>query len=120
MRRDPAKAILVLDAMLEFFDGGRRWMRGDVFDAGKEKACLIGAAVLCAAEPRDEYQIILGEPDRNAYHYLYIAFSKTLAFKRYLQPDCRLDLEFLQRHFPQLHPHREADPRGQRHCPSRA
>ena len=28
MRRDPAKAIVVLDAMLEFFDGGRRWIRG--------------------------------------------------------------------------------------------
>ena len=28
MRRDPAKAILVLDTMLEFLDGGRRWTQG--------------------------------------------------------------------------------------------
>jgi hypothetical protein len=93
MHRDPAKAIAVLDAMLESFDGGERWMRGDVYDAGKEKACRIGAAVLCAVKPRDKYQIILGEPDHNAYHYLYMAFTKTSAFKRYDDLDRRLDLE---------------------------
>ena len=93
MRRDPAKAILVFDAMLQFFDGGRRWMRGDVYDTRKEKACLVGAAVLCAAEPRSEYQITVGEPDHNAYHYLYTAFTKTSAFKRYDNLDTGLDLE---------------------------
>ena len=41
MRRDPAKAIVVLDAMLEFFDGGRRWIRGQLRD--KDGRCLVGA-----------------------------------------------------------------------------
>jgi hypothetical protein len=42
MRRDPAKAILVLDAMLEFFDSGRRWTRGEFHNQGGHR-CLIGA-----------------------------------------------------------------------------
>ena len=42
MRRDPAKAIAVLDAMLEFFDGGKRWMRGQLQD-GQGNRCLVGA-----------------------------------------------------------------------------
>jgi hypothetical protein len=92
-RSNPAKAVQVLDAMLEFFDGGRRWTRGALFDSGNTKACLVGATVLCATKPREEYQIILGEPDRDAYHYLFIAFTKTSAFMRYLHPDRRLSLE---------------------------
>jgi hypothetical protein len=43
MRRDPAKAILVLDAMLEFFDGGRRWTQGELLDETGQNRCLIGA-----------------------------------------------------------------------------
>jgi hypothetical protein len=43
MRRDPAKAIAVLDGMLEFFDGGRRWMRGRLRDFHSQQRCLIGA-----------------------------------------------------------------------------
>jgi hypothetical protein len=43
MRRDPAKAILVLDAMLEFFDGGRRWTQGALHDETGQNRCLIGA-----------------------------------------------------------------------------
>ena len=42
-RRDPQKAIQVLDTMLEFFDGGRRWTRGMVLDASGQHRCLIGA-----------------------------------------------------------------------------
>lgn len=42
MRRDPARAILVLDAMLEFFDGGRRWTR-QLLNDGMGNRCLIGA-----------------------------------------------------------------------------
>jgi hypothetical protein len=42
-RRDPAKAIAVLDAMLEFFDGGRRWWRGSMYDVSGERRCLIAA-----------------------------------------------------------------------------
>lgn len=41
-RRNSAKAIAVLDAMLEFFDGGRRWTRGVLRDAAAERRCLIG------------------------------------------------------------------------------
>jgi hypothetical protein len=43
MHRDPAKAILVLDAMLEFFDGGRRWTQGELLDESGQNRCLIGA-----------------------------------------------------------------------------
>jgi hypothetical protein len=43
MRRDPAKAVQVLDTMLEFFDGGRRWTRGTLCDQYGERRCLIGA-----------------------------------------------------------------------------
>ncbi len=43
MRRDPARAILVLDAMLEFFDGGRRWTQGELLDESGQSRCLIGA-----------------------------------------------------------------------------
>jgi hypothetical protein len=42
-RRDPAKAMQVLDAMLEFFDGGRRWTRGMLRDRYHQHRCLIGA-----------------------------------------------------------------------------
>jgi hypothetical protein len=42
MRRDPAKAIAVLDAMLEFFDGGRRWTRWKRIGP-KDRRCLMGA-----------------------------------------------------------------------------
>ena len=41
-RRDPAKAVQVLDAMLEFFDGGGRWTRGHLHDPIGNR-CLIGA-----------------------------------------------------------------------------
>jgi hypothetical protein len=50
MRRDPAKAIALLDAMLQFFDGGRLWIRGPVADQGWGlsgrglAACAPGAA----------------------------------------------------------------------------
>jgi hypothetical protein len=42
MRRDPAKAIAVLDAMLKFFDGGRRWTKYEFHDGGGNR-CLLGA-----------------------------------------------------------------------------
>jgi hypothetical protein len=42
MRRDPATAIAVLDAMLQFFDGGQRWIRGSLRDPCGHR-CLIGA-----------------------------------------------------------------------------
>jgi hypothetical protein len=42
MRRDPAKAIAILDAMLEYFEGGRRWTRGMLRDQHQHR-CLIGA-----------------------------------------------------------------------------
>jgi hypothetical protein len=43
MRRDPTRAILVLDAMLEFFDGGRRWTRGELVARDGQARCLVGA-----------------------------------------------------------------------------
>jgi hypothetical protein len=42
MRRDPAKAIVLLDAMLEFFNDGKRWTRGEYHNQGGHR-CLIGA-----------------------------------------------------------------------------
>jgi hypothetical protein len=42
-RRDPAKAIAVLDAMLEFFDGGKRWTRGRMATYDGRNRCLVGA-----------------------------------------------------------------------------
>jgi hypothetical protein len=41
-RSNPAKAVQVLDMMLEFFDGGRRWTRGEFHNHGGHR-CLIGA-----------------------------------------------------------------------------
>ena len=41
-RRDPAKAVQTLNAMLEYFDGGRRWMRLRLRDASGQHRCLIG------------------------------------------------------------------------------
>jgi hypothetical protein len=41
--RDPEKAILILDAMLEFFDGGKRWTQDMLSDASGQHRCLIGA-----------------------------------------------------------------------------
>ena len=44
MRRNPAKAIAMLDAMLEFFDGGRRWMTGSLGGGlFTHQRCLVGA-----------------------------------------------------------------------------
>lgn len=51
MRRDPAKAIAVLDAMLEFFDGGKRWMRGQLQD-GQGNRCLVGALQYARSDSR--------------------------------------------------------------------
>ena len=42
-KRNPEKAIQMFDAMLEFFDGGRRWTRGELQDASGQHRCLIGA-----------------------------------------------------------------------------
>jgi hypothetical protein len=39
-RRDPQKAIQVLDTMLEFFDGGRRWRRGELVSNDDNSAAL--------------------------------------------------------------------------------
>jgi hypothetical protein len=41
-RRDPAKAIPLLDLLERFFDGGRRWIKGDYRD-DYGNACLVGA-----------------------------------------------------------------------------
>jgi hypothetical protein len=43
MRRNPAKALEVLTGMLEYFDGGKRWCRGELEDQGGQSRCLIGA-----------------------------------------------------------------------------
>ena len=41
-RRDPQKAIQMLDAMLEFFDGGRRWIKW-AHHTRAGKRCMVGA-----------------------------------------------------------------------------
>ena len=41
-RRDPAKAIHMLDLLAEFFDNGRRWLKGDYHDDDGNRS-LIGA-----------------------------------------------------------------------------
>jgi hypothetical protein len=42
-RRDPEKAVQALDAMLEFFDGGSRWTRGELVTGDGQARCLVGA-----------------------------------------------------------------------------
>jgi hypothetical protein len=42
-RRDPEKAVQALDAMLEFFDGGSRWTRGELVTGDGHARCLVGA-----------------------------------------------------------------------------
>jgi hypothetical protein len=39
----------VLDVMLEYFNGGKRWMRGELRDASGEHRCLIGALRECGS-----------------------------------------------------------------------
>jgi hypothetical protein len=70
MRRDPAKAILVLDAMLEFFDGGKRWWRKELTSPNRKRACLVGAAALFSEERT--------QPDDNALNYLHAALDKEI------------------------------------------
>jgi hypothetical protein len=41
-RRDPAKALQMLDSLAEFFDNGRRWLKGDWHDDDGNR-CLISA-----------------------------------------------------------------------------
>ena len=41
-RRDPAKAVLMLDLLSEFFDNGRHWLRGGWHD-GNGRRCLVDA-----------------------------------------------------------------------------
>jgi hypothetical protein len=64
-RRDSAKAIAVLDAMLEFFDGGRRWIRGNPLREGQR--CLISALLHVAGGDGSEYH--------DACHYLRSALA---------------------------------------------
>jgi hypothetical protein len=49
-RYDPAKAIAVLDAMLEFFAGGKRWTRGKMVTYDGRNRCLVGALQHIRAE----------------------------------------------------------------------
>lgn len=41
MRRDNTNAIQLFDAMLDFFDGGRNWIRNELQRDGRR--CLMGA-----------------------------------------------------------------------------
>jgi hypothetical protein len=50
-RRDAADALLVLNTMLEFFDGGRHWTRGHM-RASDGNRCLVGALQHVRAELR--------------------------------------------------------------------
>ena len=49
-RPDPAKAVQVL-LLLEFFDGGRRWIKGGISDPQRNR-CLLGALHHIRAELR--------------------------------------------------------------------
>jgi hypothetical protein len=42
-RRDPAKAVQVLDMMLKFFDGGRRRQQAQLVSNDGQARCLVGA-----------------------------------------------------------------------------
>ena len=53
MRRDPAKAVLMLDLLTEFFDGGRRWLKGNHHD-DDGNACLFGALDYIAIADRTD------------------------------------------------------------------
>jgi len=50
MRRDLAKAIVVLDAMLEFFSGGKIWTRSGMAIYDGRNRCLVGALQHIRAE----------------------------------------------------------------------
>lgn len=55
-RRDPAKALLMLDLLEEFFGGGGRWLRGRYQDSDGNR-CLVGAI----AYVRDTHHIVSDE-----------------------------------------------------------
>jgi hypothetical protein len=76
MRRDPAKAILVLDAMLEFFEGGRRWIDGILRDDITNKRCLVGALHYVRQQQR-----IHGA---GTEHYLHMALPSIV--RKFLEP----------------------------------
>ena len=42
MNRDPGKAVLMLDLVMEFFDAGRHWTKGQYHD-GRGNRCMLGA-----------------------------------------------------------------------------
>jgi hypothetical protein len=49
---NPAKALQVIDLMLEFFDGGKRWTRWHICASGRR--CLIGALYHIREQPAIE------------------------------------------------------------------
>jgi hypothetical protein len=71
-RRDPSKAVLMLDLLTEFFDSGRRWGRGHPEWEGRR--CLIGALLHVAEGDRSEHH--------DARHYLRSALAS-------VRPDIR-------------------------------
>ena len=71
-RRDPQKAIQVLDTMLEFFDSGRKWTGGTLCDQYGERRCLIGALRHVASLSfRAGDAAAFLRPRRNLYPFLY-------------------------------------------------
>jgi hypothetical protein len=61
-----AEPFLVLTAMLEFFAGGRRWIKSSIFDEDGSP-CLVGG--------RERIQALLGIEGEDAAHYLRMAVA---------------------------------------------
>jgi hypothetical protein len=80
VRLDPQKAVQMLDLMEEFFDGGRRWIRG-FYEDDHGNRCLMGALTYLSKnrEAGADYASI----------YLHIALPKRYATAHSYNDDCR-------------------------------
>jgi hypothetical protein len=78
-RRDPAKAVQVLDLLTEFFDNGRRWIRGGFCDIFGNR-CLVGAmthlrAVNAISGDGTAYYLRVAQPERPEWRLPISAFN---------------------------------------------
>ncbi len=83
MRRDPAKAVQVLDLMLEFFDGGAAWLQREFRDE-HDNRCLVDAL----RHVRRRH----GITGDGAGHYLRAAMPRRVQLAAY-NDDCKQFIE---------------------------
>jgi hypothetical protein len=79
--RNPAQAIEILTAMLEFFDGGRRWLRGRMATSDGNR-CLVGAFLHVEKLPWTP-----AADDNPAIAYLFRALPEPYRHVRFRHPD---------------------------------